>query len=622
MLCSILLLDEDGVHARHGAAPSLPDCYVKAIDGSPIGPQAGSCGTAMYRGRPVIVADILEDPLWKDYRDLAAAAGLRACWSTPILSHQGKVLGSFAAYYGVPRDPRPEEMRLTEIATSIAGIAIMRQRAEEALRESEQRFRAIFNEAGTGISLLDLKSTGSIQHNRALQSMLGCSEGELNRLETFSELTCEEDREHDAAIHRELCEGKRQTLRQEKHFILRDGSHAWANVIFTLLPDSEGRPGYVIGMHEDITERKQAEKALRASQELLQSAIDSLSAHVAILDERSQIIAVNLSWRDYAEENGFLGARHGVGMNYLAVCEAGQGEPGGRQMAEWLRSIMRGERNAVSFIYSCAAPSKEGWFMVRVTRFKVGGMIRLVVAHENISEVKQAEEALRQLTARLLRLQDEERRRIARELHDMTAQNLLAVTLGLAEIEKRSGDFPAELKRALAQCRSLNKQSLQEIRTLSYLLHPPLLDEAGLVSALRWYSDGFSKRSGIEVDLVAARDFGRLPSEVETALFRVVQECLTNIYRHSGSETAHIRLERGEGQVRLVVRDSGRGMGVEADGEGVAEGVGLGVGILGMEQRLRQLGGRLKIKSNGGGTTIIAAVPLGGEGKGDGRPPG
>ena len=133
MLCSVLLLSEDGDHIRHGAAPSLPEEYVKAIDGAPIGPKDGSCGTAMWRGKPVIVTDIMADPLWEDYRDLASASGLGACWSTPILSEKGKVLGSFAMYYREPRAPTGVEARLTEVATRLAGQAIEQRVAQERL---------------------------------------------------------------------------------------------------------------------------------------------------------------------------------------------------------------------------------------------------------------------------------------------------------------------------------------------------------------------------------------------------------------------------------------------------------------------------------------------------------
>jgi PAS domain S-box-containing protein len=143
MLCSIVLLDEDGIHLRRGAAPSLPEAYNAAIEGAPIGPRAGSCGTAMYLGRQVIVTDVLVDPVWEAYRALAVAHGFRACWSTPIMSSQKKVLGSFAMYYSQPRAPVPAELRMVDIAANISGIAIEHQQAQEALRHSEERNRAI-----------------------------------------------------------------------------------------------------------------------------------------------------------------------------------------------------------------------------------------------------------------------------------------------------------------------------------------------------------------------------------------------------------------------------------------------------------------------------------------------
>ena len=132
MLGSVILISEDGNHIRHVVAPSLPESYVKAIDGSPIGPKHGSCGTAMFRGKPVVVSDIFTDPLWEDYREHAAAAGVRACWSSPIMSSKGKVLGSFAMYYREPRTPTAVESRLTNIATKLAGEAIEHHASQKA----------------------------------------------------------------------------------------------------------------------------------------------------------------------------------------------------------------------------------------------------------------------------------------------------------------------------------------------------------------------------------------------------------------------------------------------------------------------------------------------------------
>ena len=155
MLCSVLLLDADGVHIRHGAAPNLPDAYSRRIEGQSIGPRAGSCGTAMYFGQPVIVTDIASDPQWEDFRDVAVAHGLRACWSAPILSPQKTVLGSFAMYYGTPRGPSRQELSLIEIAADIAGIAIEHQRSQEALRQSEERNRAILRALPDWMFILD-----------------------------------------------------------------------------------------------------------------------------------------------------------------------------------------------------------------------------------------------------------------------------------------------------------------------------------------------------------------------------------------------------------------------------------------------------------------------------------
>ncbi len=137
MVCSVLLLSDDGEHIRHGAAPSLPQEYVKAVDGGPIGPKNGSCGTAMYRGEAVFVTDILANPLWEDYRELAAVSGMRACWSTPIMSGRGKVLGSFAMYYREPRTPTGDEASLTDVATRIAGLTIEHQLAREILARTK-----------------------------------------------------------------------------------------------------------------------------------------------------------------------------------------------------------------------------------------------------------------------------------------------------------------------------------------------------------------------------------------------------------------------------------------------------------------------------------------------------
>jgi PAS domain S-box-containing protein len=228
----------------------------------------------------------------------------------------------------------------------------------------------------------------------------------------------------------------------------------------------------------------------------------------------------------------------------------------------------------------------------------------------DITERKQREEAMQLLTTRLLHLQDEERRKIARDLHDVTAQDLGAVVVNLAHLRRLVTDLRPEAQTIVAESVSLSEQVLQQIRTLSYLLHPPLLDQSGLASALRWYVQGFTKRSGIQVDVEIDGEVGRLPQEIETALFRITQECLTNIHRHSGSSLATIRLIKTGLNLSLHVKDRGTGMIDEAAGETLDSIQSLGLGVLGMRQRVRQFGGTLELKTSKHGTEIIASVPV------------
>jgi PAS domain S-box-containing protein len=228
----------------------------------------------------------------------------------------------------------------------------------------------------------------------------------------------------------------------------------------------------------------------------------------------------------------------------------------------------------------------------------------------DITERKRSEEAMRELSGRLLQIRDEERRRLARELHDSTAQTLTALSLNLS-LMKELVDFSGSPKASKAHAESIElaKAASQEIRALSYLLHPPMLDEAGLLSALRWYVDGFVQRTSVSVDLEVPSELERLSTDVETALFRIAQECLSNIHRHSRSTTATLRLLEDAGQITLEVADKGVGLPAGAVGRRGAP-LTTGVGIRGMHERVRQLGGRLELKPGNPGTRVIAVVPV------------
>ena len=228
---------------------------------------------------------------------------------------------------------------------------------------------------------------------------------------------------------------------------------------------------------------------------------------------------------------------------------------------------------------------------------------------QRTAELNLANQSLGELSARLMHLQDEERRRIARELHDSVGQTLAALSMNLSTVRAEI-DKLKQTANTVADSAALVDDMSKDIRTISYLLHPPLLDEAGLSSALRWYIQGFAERSRIKVDLDMPPDFGRLSRELETAIFRVVQECLTNIHRHSGSPTAKVRIAQNDGRVRILVEDKGKGIPAEKRSQIASSGTP-GVGVRGMRERLRQLGGDMEIDSEAGkGTKVTVHLPV------------
>ena len=223
------------------------------------------------------------------------------------------------------------------------------------------------------------------------------------------------------------------------------------------------------------------------------------------------------------------------------------------------------------------------------------------------AEVLEQTDELRELSRRLQQTQDEERRRIARDLHDSAGQIITALGMSLASITRRAGSN-AEISKTAEEGHEMVRQLSKEIRTLSYLLHPPLLDETGLSDAIQWYMQGLAERSGLKIELDIPKNFGRLPEDMEVAIFRIMQECLTNIHRHSGSKTAAIRLSRNAGNVYMEIQDDGTGMSAEK--LAALRTQHSGVGITGMRERVRHLKGAMDIQSNPKGTKISVTFPV------------
>lgn len=250
----------------------------------------------------------------------------------------------------------------------------------------------------------------------------------------------------------------------------------------------------------------------------------------------------------------------------------------------------------------------EGEIIVTPIADSTGKIIRLAGVIRNVTWRRNTEEEGRELTCHLLQLQDDERRRIGRELHDSTAQELAAIGMNVGLVLQRTEGRDETNDALLSDSLAIVEQCNREIRTLAYLLHPPLLEDMGLTAASHEYVAGFSQRSGINVTIDVSPDLGRLPALTEQALFRVLQESLGNVHRHSGSATAAVRLWRENDQVILEIKDRGSGLPPDMINSEDGRISKVGVGIAGMRERLRQLGGHFTIESSGQGTTVTARV--------------
>jgi len=302
MLCSILVLTADGMRVRHGAAPSLPEAYVKAVDGAPIGPRNGSCGTAMYLKKPVAVTNVMTDPLWADYRDLAEICGLRACWSTPIFSPQGDVIGSFAMYRQEQRGPNAEEAHLTQIATHIAGIAIERQRVQETLRERDARINLAAESADLAFWVI------YPEQNTAWMSDKGRKiYGFDSKLPLTRDLICSRVHPDErAAVHAAFDRAcaSHGIFESEHRLVLPYGKTRWVIVRGRCLEDEHGSLLELIGVTIDVSAQKQSDLQLQVQREEL-----ARLSRIALMGEMTASVAHELNQPLTAIANNAAAAR-------------------------------------------------------------------------------------------------------------------------------------------------------------------------------------------------------------------------------------------------------------------------------------------------------------------------
>lgn len=368
---------------------------------------------------------------------------------------------------------------------------------------------------------------------------------------------------------------------------------------YHVYPSAEG----VSIFFRDITERRRAQAEIEEVTGLLQGSLDAMSAQIALLDDTGRVVAVNDAWREATVGQNLFQA--GLGAPYLDLCRRLTPELDEAKVARGMRALLAGRQKTFSQAYVLTTPEGVRWRHLRINRFLHGLATRLIVVHEDVTEVVRAQTALREVSESLLNVQEEERRRIAVDLHDSTSQHLVAIGLGVARLRR---SVETTVGAVLDDMAGSIAEALKEIRVLSYLLNPPNLERDGLEATARRFVGGFGARTGLHTMFRVEGELDHIDPALQHAAFRVIQEALSNVHRHAGANGAEVDLAvRGRNLV-LRIADDGHGIG-DFD-LGLEGGVQLGVGIPGMQARAAQLGGTLTVASDGAGAVVEAILPL------------
>jgi PAS domain S-box-containing protein len=517
---------------------------------------------------------------------------------------------------------------------------------EKALRLSEHMLSTAFRSSPDAFSINPFPNGPYLEVNEGFTRLTGYTREEtLNKTPRQMNLWVNPS-ERDAVLAALIQTGSVRDV--EFQYRTKSGEMRFGQMYASLI-SLEGQR-YSLVVVRDITQRKQTEDILRSSEQRFRSLVSDLHYAVVLHLPNARVEFANrAAYRMFHLPEGSALGKQLPELGISIVDEDG------KDMPDSDRPVLRVVRTGIPIhdtLLGFRYPGSDNilWaFGSVVPQFDArGNIIRLIASFADVTELKNAERAIHQLSTQLVRLQDEERRRIGRELHDGLAQTVLAINLSLAQVRQSLSSEEHAAARSLERARALTQQMSREIRTLSYLLHPPLLDDLGLVSALKEYTHGFSERSGIDTQLIVTPYFDRLPQPVELAFFRIIQESLANIQRHSASSTAQICLRQENSQIILEVIDSGRGFttghregtvsvnpelrgavpknagnsgvltpeasdrknSLPSNGNPQPQQVRLGVGIPGMRERMSQIGGRLDIISGPTGTTVRAIISL------------
>ena len=517
-----------------------------------------------------------------------------------------------------------------------------RKHAEELERKQRERFDLVAEASQVGFWFCDLPFDKLIWDHKVKEHFWLRSDAEVT-IGTFYDRLHPDDRERTRqAMEESMANYTRYDI--EYRTVAPDGRQKWIRAMGRTFYDALGQPTRFDGLTLDITERKRIEERERqmtaeavAANAKFRAVFEQTTVFAGIMTLDGTVIDANRMcldacgyraeevlgrplwdcgwWRVIQESREKIRAatpRVAEGVPYRETLRYSWAD-GSEHIVDFALYPIRDQEGQILFLHPTGVDitelkrAEENYKNLAETLDAEVRQRTRELEIRNADVVRQSQQ-LRDLSVRLLQVQDEERRRIARELHDSAGQLLTALGMNLARVAQHARQDGFTLVKEAEDSQQLVQQLNQEIRTMSYLLHPPLLDETGLAEAVRWYIQGLSERNGLEIKLNVAEDFGRLSREMELVMFRLVQECLTNIHRHSGSKSAVIRMARDTDEVSLEVQDQGKGISPERLAEIQAKGSG--VGMTGMRERVRQFGGSMTIESNSQGTVISFTLPV------------